>query len=170
MTNQKRREEDRQTLKKVGVLLFVGIIFFAMLSIIALLGPAIYYRYADHTDYFSLESPMKVEKEEYQACEDVQVRTKRFSLLDTRAISVKDLVAVKQIDGVDLEVTTVERPEFIHKSEEEEIIFVYKLPCKERDGISLPPGEYKWRGIIEVKVKGVDKPIPFYTETFRVVE
>lgn len=140
--------------------------FFILIFI--LLGnmiPRVYYTYFDRTVYYDLESPLKVDKKSYKACEVVKASGMRFADQSTSGFEIKELV-LHNADGTTQEVYRTQEPLVIQQGGRKNITFYYFLPCSLKNNKDLPTGRYKWEGVIQLKFHDVQKEEFFETETF----
>lgn len=140
-----------------------NIVFILVCAVsLAFLGqvlPTIYFRYFDNRVYYSIKSPVNVQKDQYKAGETVVVEFDRNSLITTNAVSVVDLVLYQN----NREVEHYRRDVSIEAGSQE-IEAIFCLPT------TLDPGGYLLRGVISFRVRGVDKTASFYTESFEVIK
>jgi hypothetical protein len=139
----------------VGALLFMGV---------ASLFINTYYQYLDNRQYYRLELPVSVDKDEYYACNEVVLSGKVYSEVAARGTSQRELVLVR----VDTEETvqSVEKTVNLNTTPEDGVFFKRRvnLPC------DLETGSYFYRGRLDYEVRDVGKHFEFYTETFEVIK
>ncbi|MFZ2882445.1 MAG: hypothetical protein WA019_05200, partial [Candidatus Moraniibacteriota bacterium] len=109
------------------------------------------------TQYYIIQNPIIVEGDLFRACDKVTVEIHRKSLITTQAISVRELVIVKD----NVEVARFKTDLAINLNED--IVHVeWDLPC------TIKPGIYKFQGVVTYKFRGLDKSIEFYSTNFEV--
>ena len=119
--------------------------------------PVIYFRYFDHTAYYSIVSPIEVEKACYKAGDMVTVEITRKALLDLQGVSIRELTLTSLNKEITHEVTNLALNVGSSK-----IMTDWKLPDNLADGV------YYFKGVVSYQVRGINKTTSFYSETFTV--
>lgn len=141
-----------------------ALVFAAIFSLVGYFVPRAYYEFADPESFYKVESPLSVQPEEVDRCEQITLSGKVISTIAVHAQAQRELVLLdvdgeetvaKFIEEVDLNTTPGEGTFFKRKIE---------VPC-EIDG-----GIYFFRGRVDFTVHRVGKHVEFYTETFEVKE
>jgi hypothetical protein len=120
--------------------------------------PEIYYKYFDNTQYYTITNPVTVEGALFKPCDKVTVEIHRKALIATTAISVRELVLVKD----NIEVARF-RSDISINLNEEIVHTQWQLPC------DLDPGIYMFRGIVNYQYRGVEKYTEFRSTEFEVI-
>lgn len=125
---------------------------------IGYLVPEIYYKNFDHTQYYTIQS-VTVEGNKYNPGDEVLVEIHRKALITTSAVSVRELVLIKD----NVEVARV-RSDLAINANEDIIHAQWELP------VNIKPGIYKFQGVVTYKFRGMDKTVEFFSSSFEVVK
>lgn len=139
--------------------LFSMIFFAALFSVLGYYIPRAYYSWFDQTIYYSIETPIQVEKEVYKPGDIVTVNIIRKAVLDTQGISIRELNLVDEKGNI--EVFTYNTNLAINAGKEN-IKVDWLLPPNLKDGV------YFFQGIVSYPIRGITKYTPFCTERFTV--
>ncbi len=123
--------------------------------------PRIYLEYFDKTVYYTMDLPVTVDKDVYCAGDVMKLSSSKGSLLDARLDITGELVLIK-IDSLEEVYRASEA--FPTTKGSEDFITAIKLPD------DLEAGSYKWQGVVNYSVKGVDKVFVWYSEEFVIIE
>lgn len=136
------------------------IAFFAfMFAGVGYFVPEIYFRYVDKTEYYFIQNPIVVENTIVRPCEKITVEINRKSLIATNAVSVRELVLIK--DNVEVARFTTDIAINLNDSK---VHAQWLIPC------DVEPGTYMFRGVVSYPFRGQNKTTEFYTTNFEVVE
>lgn len=139
-----------------------AIVFATAFALIGYFAPRAYYEAADAREFYHVESPLSVNKEFYEPCNEVVVSGKVYSSVAVEALGHRELVLVdldteETIEGineiVNLNTTPISGTFFKRR---------VSLPCE------LKPGSYFFRGRVDFEIRNATKHIEYYTETFQV--
>ena len=134
--------------------------FFAcMFAAIGYFVPEIYFRYFDRTQYYLIQNPIVVENTLIRPCDKVTVEINRKSLISTNALSVRELVLIK--DSIEVARFTTD----IAINLNDTIVHAqWLIPC------DVTPGTYMFRGVVSYKFRGQEKTTEFYSTNFEVLD
>ncbi len=144
-------------LKEQAVAMAIFAIMFASLGYFL---PRIYYQYLDKTVYYQVDSPAQIVKEEYKACQSVEVRIHRKSLIDLKG-DVNMVLFLRTVDGK-TKYNEAHRDLVASKGETNVTAF-WPLPC------TIPSGIYYFDVVTSYQLNGIIKQTFWTTETFKVV-
>jgi hypothetical protein len=143
-----------------------SVLFAAGFAIIGFYIPKIYYTYLDHTDYYKIISPIKVNDGITQAihpCDSVEVHIERNSLIDSRGFAVIALDLVREDMNGNKDRIAFTTRDLPLTSGQGVVISHWQVSCDAKT-----PGTYFFEGNLSYEVNGVKKEEPFFTDKFKV--
>lgn len=123
-------------------------------------APRLYWENIDTANYYSIESPVKTDKEIYKKGSAITLSAEKRSKINVQGSAVQELILLQE-DGQKVEVAHTYFPAFLEKGNE--IISIEIMLPKD-----LASGNYRWQGIISYEVHNVSKSATWYSDIFRV--
>ncbi len=155
--------QAKKITKKMHKQALCMLVFSAAFSILGYFVPHIYYEYYDTTEYLTIQTPIRVDKETYRPGDEATLSSTYTALTDIVAKSYNNWIRINN-DGAVTKVGAAENIIIYLKAENAPFSVTVTIPE------SFKSGNYFLSGIKEYKINGVTKQYAFVTETFTVTE